>query len=130
MARSSILWLTISVLVATSCGGTRAAVVPGFADANQGRIVEAVVLGDGRSIVFDSQDMAGPETDLRARVHGDSVQGTVEGLPMKIALDDIKEVVFGVSPPTTERIVVGIAFAAVAVAMIWLLVFANTFEIH
>jgi len=106
------------------CAGGWALVTPDLAQQNDGRIVEAVELNDGRVIFFDPYDSAGPGPDTRARLYGETIQGTVNSAPRIINVNDVKRLQFGVegrelSPHLIHGAMVAAALVAVYLIVTW-----------
>ena len=96
---------------------------PRLSQENQGRIVEAVELNDGQVVFFDRFDPAGPGEDTRARMYGESIEGSVDGIIRTFSLADVKKVMFGVDEDeVSSQLVYGLVFFGV-IAMVLILVF-------
>lgn len=71
---------------------------PDLTQMNQDRVVEAVELNDGQVVYFDPFDSAGPGPDTRAYISGETIQGTVDGVPRTINLHNVKKIQFDNKP--------------------------------
>ena len=107
--------LVLLASVFCGCAGGWALANPAMAQKSQGRVVEAVELNDGQVIYFDPFDSAGPGPDTRARLSGETIEGTVAGAPRAIYLQDVKKVRFGIEEKEAFPYMIG---AAVTVALL------------
>jgi hypothetical protein len=95
------------------CAGSWTLVDPDLPQKYEGRVVEVVELNDGHVVFFDPFDSAGPGPDMRARVHGESIEGTMLGAPRIINMKDVKKVQFGVEEKEgVPHLVHGVLFVA------------------
>ena len=110
------------------CAGGWALVNPDLTQRNQGQVVEAVEMNDGRVIFFDPFDSAGPGPDTRARMVGETIQGTVDGVPRSISLQDVEKIQFGVSVEGKKAypyLIGGVVFVALLVPLLYLIATGN-----
>jgi hypothetical protein len=83
-----ILLVSMSAL---GCASSRLSTEGLHADSYQGQIVQSVTLQNGQVLVFDTEDSAHPETDIRARVQDETVVGRVDGILQVVQFSDIRE---------------------------------------
>jgi len=111
--------LVLLASVLYGCAGGWALANPDLAQKNQGRVVEAVELNDGQVVSFDPFDSAGPGPDTRARLSGETIQGTVDGVTRTIKLQDAKKVRFGIEEKATYPSVIrAVVFAVILVSLL------------
>jgi hypothetical protein len=110
-------WATILFVVAGGCAGSRVStpVDPGDLE---GRIVQSIVLQDSTVVTFDTWETASPGRDKRARVEAAHVEGYVDGVFRRYALEEIRELKLAghVAPRITAK---GVIVTVVVAAMIW-----------
>ena len=97
---------------------------PDLTQKNQGRVVEAVEMSDGRVIYFDSFESAGSGPDTRARMVGETIEGTVAGVPRTISLQDVRKIQFGMSvdaKSVSPYILGGVIFVGLLVPLAYLI---------
>src|SRR5262245_34772083 len=110
------------------CAGGWAQVTPDLALENEGRVVEAVELNDGQVIFFDPYDSAGSGPDTRARLYGETIEGTVNSAPRTINVNDVKRIQFAVEGKQLyPHLVQGAMFAAALVGVYFIVTWENPF---